>query len=55
MQALIYSLIVIVFTGIHAFASLRIGNLFIKKKAEAIRRLAEARVCLGSIVARVCY
>ena len=31
------------------------GNLFIKKKVEAIRRLAEARVCLGSIVARVCY
>jgi len=31
------------------------GNLFIKKKVEAIRRLAEARMCGGSIVARVCY
>ena len=29
------------------------GNLFIKKKVEAIRRLAEARMCVGLLILHI--
>jgi len=45
--ALIYAPFVVVFIGGHAFAALRFGYLFIKKKVKAVRRLAEARLCEG--------
>ncbi len=37
MQALIYAFLVVVFIGSHAFAALRFGYLFIKKKVKALR------------------
>jgi hypothetical protein len=37
-QALIYAFLVVVFIGSHAFAALRFGYLFIKKKVRAPRR-----------------
>ena len=35
MEALIYDFLVVVFIGSHAFAALRFGYLFIKKKVRA--------------------
>ena len=40
---MIYALLLFVFIGGHAFAALRFGYLFIKKKVRALRWLTEAR------------